>query len=404
MLQESSFEPTEETKNLNIKGELKLFNVVKIPLTELKYNRLNDRIATWISEYENENGQFPDDQEQFNKIIEDFIYNSKPDALTSTKNNIEHFGQMEAAVVLSNGIIVDGNRRFTALRKLSREGVGQQFNYIKAVIIPDTKYTTKEIKTLELNLQHAKENPVDYDPIDNLVGIYRDLLAPDHQFDPKEYAHEVDEKPNTIKKYMGVAQLMVDYLDYIHRPMQFYIARQQKLDGPLNEVYRILNSKKIDPEDLNDVKDILFASLVSLDGDVTRKVRELKEVMEDKRSLDSLKDSVDDNLDNLEDSFDDFETVDDDANEKENAKPTSKTVEIPDHIRESINEKLESHVDRKKVNDAQKAPIVGLNKSYNFISDVNPDAVARMSEEDVEKIEQLLDQIDEQVKLIREAL
>jgi len=403
MLEEKNFEKTEETKNLNIKGALKLFNVVKIPLTELKYNRLNDRIATWISEYENDNGAFPEDQDKFNKIIEDFIYNSKPDALNKTKNSIEHFEQTEPAVVLSNGIIVDGNRRFTALRKLSREGAGQKFNYIKAIIIPDKEYSEKEIKILELNLQHAKENPVDYDPIDNLVGIYRDLLAPDHQFSVKEYAHEVDEKPATIKKYMVISQLMVDYLEYIHRPMKFYIARQQKLDGPLNEVYRILNSKKIYPEDHNDVKDILFASLVSLDGDVTRKVRDLKEVVEDKHSLDSLNDSLDDNLDNLEDSFDDANVIDDDI-DNSNDKAAVKTIEIPDEIRESINEKIEAHVDRKKINDAQKAPIVSLNKSYNYISDINPDAVSRMGEKDSEQIKQLLDQIEQQVKAIREAL
>lgn len=403
MIKEIDFEKTKETKSLNIQGSLKLFNVVKVPLTELKYNRLNDRIATWISEYENENGngEFPDNQEEFNSIIEGFIYDSNSKQLNKTKTSIKNFGQMEAAVVLGNGIIVDGNRRFTALRKLSREGEGQQFNYIKAVIIPDEQYTSKEIKTMELNLQHAKENPVDYDPIDNLVGIYRELVGPNKQYNPKEYAHEVDEKESTIKKYMAVSQLMVDYLEYIHRPMQFYIARQQKLDGPLNEIYRILKSKKIDPEDVNDIKDVLFASLLVLDGDVTRRVRDLKEVVEDKHSLDSLMDDIDDDLDRVEDSFDDEDiNAAGPAEEKE----IKKTVEVPDDIRKSLSEKVENQIDRKRIDDAQNVPIAKLNQSYNYISDVNSDAVSRMSDNDIDKIQKLLNQIDQKVKALREVL
>jgi len=403
MLKEEDFEATKETKSLNIQGTLKLFHVVKIPLNDLKYNRLNDRIATWISEYENEkdNGEFPDDQEEFNSIIENFIYNSNSKQLNKTKTSIKNFDQMEAAVVLSNGIIVDGNRRFTALRKLSRDGEGQQFNYLKAVIIPDKQYTSKEIKTMELNLQHAKENPVDYDPIDNLVGVYRELVGPDKQYNPKEYAHEVDEKESVIKKYMAVSKLMVEYLEYIHRPMQFYIARQQKLDGPLNEIYRILKSKKIDPEDLNDVKDVLFASLLVLDGDVTRRVRDLKEVVEDKHSLDSLMDDVDDDLDRVEDSFDDADIDADGSDDKGEIK---KTVEVPDDIRKNINDKVENQINRKRIDDAQNVPIAKLNQSYNYISDVNPDAISRMNESDTDTIKKLLNQIEQQVKVIKDAL
>ncbi|WP_334333626.1 hypothetical protein [Companilactobacillus sp. HBUAS59544] len=402
MLKETDFELTKETKNLNIQGTLKLFHVVKIPLDELKYNRLNDRIATWISEYENEHGdgEFPEDQEEFNSIIEDFIYNSNTKQLNKTKTSIKNFDQMEAAVVLSNGIIVDGNRRFTALRKLSRDGEGQRFNYLKAVIIPNEQYTSKEIKTMELNLQHAKENPVDYDPIDNLVGIYRELVGPDKQYNPKEYAHEVDEKESVIKKYMAVSQLMVDYLEYIHRPKQFYIARQQKLDGPLNEVYRILKSKKIDPEDLNDVKDVLFASMLVLDGDVTRRVRDLKGVVENKDSLDSLMDDIDEDLDRVEDSFDDADEEINESNEKE----IKKTVEIPDDIRKSLNDKVENQINRKRIDDAQNVPIAKLNQSFNYISDVNPSAVSRMNEKDIDTIKKLLNQIDQQVKAIKEVL
>lgn len=102
MLDKTEFQPTEEKTNLIIKGSVKLFDVYKIPIDRLRYNAQNGRIATWISEH----GDLPTDQEQFNATIEGYIYDAGPDTLNATKNNIEKFGQQEAAVVLSNGILV----------------------------------------------------------------------------------------------------------------------------------------------------------------------------------------------------------------------------------------------------------------------------------------------------------
>lgn len=72
-------EQTQETKNLIIKGKSKLFPVMRIPLENLQYNKLNGRIATWISEYLSNEGEFPEDSERANEIIEGFIESSNPD-------------------------------------------------------------------------------------------------------------------------------------------------------------------------------------------------------------------------------------------------------------------------------------------------------------------------------------
>ena len=54
-------------------------------------------------------------------------------ALRNTKNNIEKFGQRVAGVVIKNGRIVDGNRRFTCLRELQRDS-GKDY-YFEAVVL-----------------------------------------------------------------------------------------------------------------------------------------------------------------------------------------------------------------------------------------------------------------------------
>ncbi len=393
MIDTSMVETTQETKNLIIKGKTQLFPVVRIPLNQLQYNKLNGRIATWISEYLSNEGQFPEGIEEANMIIEGFIQESNPDLLKKTKNKIELFDQQEAAVVLKNGIIVDGNRRFTALRQLSREGRGQKFNYIKAVLLDSEEYTQKEIKTLELNLQHAKEERVDYNPIDRLVDIYRDLIAEGAPFTPAEYAREVASDEKTVKQDMEVAQLMIDYLEYVGQPLMFHIARQQKLDGPLREVRRILKSNKIEKEMWDDARDVLFASIASLDGDVTRKIRDMKNVVQDPQMLEEVVEELEDTLDDLVDHFHDEDVA-------KTAHDTH-TVNVPTPQKKLVADVTGKFTERKKLSGAQKAPIESMKKSLDRMNDVDTDAVVRMSSEDLQEFAQYTERLQERLNVLK---
>ena len=103
------------------------------------------------------------------------LLESDENAFKKTKNNIKALGQTEPAVILRDGRIIDGNRRFTCLRDLAKEDL--KFNYLDAIIISkDIQDSKKEIKLLELYLQHGREERVGYNPIDRLVGVYNDVI------------------------------------------------------------------------------------------------------------------------------------------------------------------------------------------------------------------------------------
>lgn len=113
---------TNLTRKLTIDGLTQAYPVYKIKLDWLYYNDQNDRIATWISQYRAQHeGHAPNpaDRENYNNTIEQFIVESNPDALRKTKANIKMTDQREPGVVLADGRIIDGNRRFTCLRQLS---------------------------------------------------------------------------------------------------------------------------------------------------------------------------------------------------------------------------------------------------------------------------------------------
>ncbi|HEM2777925.1 ParB/RepB/Spo0J family partition protein [Streptococcus suis] len=360
------------TKKLSIQGQTKNFDVYRIPIEYLLYNKKNGRIATYVSEFIDEGNEFPQKNiEEFNNIIEKYIEQSNPEALKKTKANIKIMSQTEPAVVMENGIILDGNRRFTSLRQLTKEGAGAEFAYLEAVILPNDKYTEKDIKRLELNLQHAIESKVDYNPIDRLVDIYRDLVE-NKAFTPEEYATETQIPVRKINEDIEVAKLMVEYLAYIEQPKKFYIAREQKIDGPIREIHKILKSNKVNLNENNEIKELLFLNILSLDGDVSRRIRELKPVLEDKKSREAIINDFEE-----KEIFDDANDFFESSSTKEDVKK-NRVINFEKNLKKQVSNLTETYVESKKISKAQNQPIEILNKVLILIKEVDFEAVERM--------------------------
>lgn len=380
------------TKKLSIQGQTKTFDVYRVPIEYLIYNKKNGRIATYVSQFIDEGKEFPeDDINAFNNIIEKYIEQSNPDALKKTKANIKIMSQTEPAVIMANGIVLDGNRRFTSLRQLSREGAGAEFSYLEAVILESDAYTEKDIKRLELNLQHAIESKVDYNPIDRLVDIYRDLIE-EKVFTPQEYSRETQLSLTKVNEDIEIAKLMIEYLEYINQPKKFYIARQQKIDGPIREVAKIIKSKKVDASQIDEIKEFLFLNVLSLGGDVSRKIRELKFVFEDKKLSDALIEEIDEKevLDDANDFFE-SETTQKDVSE-------TSILNLTEDIKNQVTNITEQYVETKKLSTAKNKPIVILNKVDSLIKDIDKDSVLRLNDELRAEFDQILNSIEEQLK------
>ena len=266
------------TKKMNINGVKKNMEVFRIPLDQLYYNDQNDRIATYISKYNSENKNINDlPLEERNEIIEKYIISSDKEKFIGTKNNIEQFSQLEPGVVLTDGRVIDGNRRFTCLRALHKETGKQEYNYFEAVIL-DSNIDEKQIKIMELILQQGREERVDYNPIEKLVGIYRDIVKTG-RLTVAEYANSIGTKNSDVEKSVELAKMMEDFLEYINAPEEFYIAKDFKIDGPLNELYTIKKRIGSDEEKWNKVKITLYDNIIMKtksdgSGDITRNIRD----------------------------------------------------------------------------------------------------------------------------------
>lgn len=270
--------PTGRKEKHSIDDVTRDFDIYRIRCDLLSYNDQNDRIATWVSEYNS--AQDADvlalGRSEYNDVIENFIVESNREALRKTEKSIALRGQLRPGIVLNDGRVIDGNRRLTCIRRIAR--AKSETGWFEAAILDDaTGSDTKRIKLLELAIQIGEEEKVTYDPVDRLVGVYRDVVK-SHLITPAEYGNATGMTEAEVRKLVDRAQYMEEFLKFCQAPEQYHLARALKVDGPLSEFGRVL--KKYDSRlDKQLVKRLMFANMVvQPEGDITRYVRDFGDV------------------------------------------------------------------------------------------------------------------------------
>ena len=254
-------QPTTLTRKVTYGGKTVVYPVYKVRLDALYYNDQNDRISTWITQYESENGKDSLNglnTDIYNQIIENFVTDSNPEAIQKTQKNIAFVGQREPGVTLADGRIVDGNRRFTCLRRIQR--LQSEPVYFETVIMDmDIREDKKQIKLLELAIQHGEETKVDYDMIDYAIGTYRDVVQT-KLLTVNEYADTTNELVTDVKKRIAIAELICEFLDYIGLPEQYHVAREYQVYSMFQEVMTPL--RKLDDDEKEILKKTAFNNIL----------------------------------------------------------------------------------------------------------------------------------------------
>lgn len=252
---------TTMTRKITYGGKTQVYPVYKVDLQKLYYNDQNDRIATWVSQYEAENGKdsLQDlDPDIYNRLIENFVYESNPESIQKTQRNITLVGQREPGVTLADGRVVDGNRRYTCLRRIQRESKEPVF-FETVIMDMDIRADRKQIKLLELSIQHGEEKKIDYDMIDFAIGTYRDIIQTS-LLTVEEYAESANESLADVKNRLEVAKIIVEFLEYLQLPEQYYIAREYQVYSLFQEMIPVL--KQLTDEEKVQLKQIVFNNTV----------------------------------------------------------------------------------------------------------------------------------------------
>lgn len=261
---------TDNSERKFIGGQNQDCPIYEVRVDKLHFNVQNGRIATFISRYQAEHPEgLPQDQTELDNLIADMVEADNPKHLKTTMLDIKNKGQQQSAIILTNGVVIDGNRRFTCLRKLS--AAEDTLRMLRCCVFPDT-YDENAIKGLELEIQLGEDTKQEYDAISRLVDI--DRWVNEGRMTAEEYAKHANMKQSKMKNCLAQIDMLKDFLEFCEAPGAFHIAQDLKLQGPIesltNGLVKVKNKDKRE-----EIKNAVFVNLMCQTfGDATRGVRE----------------------------------------------------------------------------------------------------------------------------------
>lgn len=400
LIKNGNIEKTTLTKRLTIGSETKDYPVYKFPLEYLYYNDQNGRINTVYHQYISNHGKLTPEigESKYNEIFEKFIFESKKQALKDTQVSISEKGQQEPGVILSNGRVIDGNRRFTALRRIQRDTNIKQ--YFEAVILSfdiSNKIDEKKIKELELDLQLGREERVSYDPIDRIFDVYNTIEV-QKLMTPEEYK-KASGAGNTkgINKDLRLAKLIIKFLSIVapnENPIdKFYLARELKLDGPLEDIERTINKLKKDKETITqNVLTILAVQIAKSevgDRDITRKIRDVKyNILDNPEMKEHFISATDEHVDNIIDFFE-SNPIDQASDLKNNLNNNLEIAEISSKLLQTTN-RLSN---KGQITANRRQSLVKLQEIRDTLEDLSSEDLKELYEKEFFEAKEILQEI-----------
>ena len=391
---ESIVSKTTLSRKLTLGGVTKAYPVYRVRLDQLFYNDQNDRIATWITQYKNDtsNISFSElSREEYNKIIEQFIIDSNPAAIEKTKNNIALVNQREPGVILSDGRIVDGNRRYTCLRLLNAEDENVQ--YFETVILDaSVENDQKQIKMLELAIQHGEEQRVDYNMIDMAIGAYHDIIETE-LLTIDEYVSSTNIPISEVRRRLETAKLIIEFLEFMGVAKQYHIAREMQVYSVFYELVPLVKRCESE-ESKNELKRSVFSNtMMGSFADQRKYIRNVKAMMDSGLYSSYIKKQV---------------KIADEIEEKKKARPITNKHDLDEFIKENedLSEDLQISMDRSllqsKKAQTKSRPSQIVTKSLSMLMDIDTRIFDKLSDGEKEKLHTQLHKLTDAVSLIED--
>jgi hypothetical protein len=209
------------SQKLYYKNETKYFDIFRIDIDYLIYNRHNGRLEAEMLTWQKEHALNPDEySDELHSLIDEFLWKSSESRNVQTLADLKDKGQQRCGIVTLDGVIIDGNRRAMLLRRLAEKGKKEQ-QFFDAIILPDAyAENQKEIVRLETQYQLGEDSKVEYGPLQKYLHARR--LCNDLNIPPEEVdilMGEAGSKNGAFtKRLLEILSLMDDYLEHIGCP------------------------------------------------------------------------------------------------------------------------------------------------------------------------------------------
>ena len=348
-------ERTAKQKVIVWKNESVEYDVYRIPIDKLVYNSKNGRMFMEAKKFESDESitleQLKEnDPKHFNDEVENLIWNTNEERNVFTKRDIEKFGQIEPGVVLDDGTVIDGNRRFTCLRRLHREHPDNpKYSYFLAAIVKvdGKKITNKILKEYELRVQFGADEKVGYNVINMNMSIYELIEKSDTKdFDYTTVAELVNKTPGEISKICKTCALVDEFLDYIKKPGEYAIAEEMKIYWPLEPLVTYFDNegRNLTPLEKIERKHLFFDYLLTLKvALITQNLRDglIRKVFKDKSETKELIEEHKETIGNkIQDVIDASKTPEELVSSMNELKESGEASEDQEHYEKKVNKQV----------------------------------------------------------------
>ena len=213
------------TQKLHYRGETRSFDVYRIDLDWLIYNRNNGRLEAEMLTWEQEHAATPENyDDDLHALIESLLWNSNVPRNKQTLADLKYKQQQRCGIVSLDGVIIDGNRRAMLLRRL--EGENHIKQYLDAIILPDAyAENQKEIVRLETQYQLGEDAKVEYGPLQKYLHARR--LKIDFNIPVEEIDKLMGEEDGYTERLLEIMELMDEYLDHIGCPKLYTMLKDR---------------------------------------------------------------------------------------------------------------------------------------------------------------------------------
>ncbi len=202
---------------VELEGEVKRLEVLKLPTNILFYNIRNGRFAAELIELEKRTSKILDPKDlEDSKTIRKMLLELSPNETEYLEEDLKRVGQLFPGIITFDGAVINGNRRMAVLENLYEKEALPKWKFLTVVRLPKS-VEDKDLWRLEAGLQLSRDYRLEYGPINELLK-YREgkVLG----LTPKEISMCLfgNVGPEEIKEKLNRLKLIEDYLDYIGKP------------------------------------------------------------------------------------------------------------------------------------------------------------------------------------------
>lgn len=189
---------------------------------------------------------------------------------------------------------------------------------------------------------------------------------------------------------MEIAELLVEWLDFINAPKQFHIARDLQVGFPLEELSKLIKKCKNEDE-IEDLKICVFTNiLLKTSNDLGRFVRRIKDII----TFDYMEEFIEEQKEIAYRVVDSLPT-------KVNEKIIRDVIRANDEVGQDLEQSMDKALAKAKKTETRNRPVQLIEKATTFLESIDMNILLKLNDSELIRVERQLAKLESIIEEIK---